>query len=29
MPKSYAGDGTPIKLRVKFKGSDNWVIYKR
>lgn len=29
MPKSRIGDGMPIKLRVKFKGSDNWVVYKR
>lgn len=29
MPKSIVGDGIPIKLRVKFKGSDKWVIYKR
>ena len=28
-PKSIVGDGIPIKLRVKFKGSDKWVIYKR
>lgn len=28
-PKSIAGDGIPIKLRVKFKGSDKWVLYKR
>ena len=28
-PKSIAGDGIPIKLRVKFKGSDKWVVYKR
>ena len=29
MPKSWIGDGTPIRLRVKFKGSDKWVVYKR
>lgn len=29
MPKSLAGDGIPIKLRVKFKGSDEWAVYKR
>ena len=29
MPKSWLRDGTPIKLRVKFKGSDKWVVYKR
>lgn len=29
MPKFLAGDGVPIKLRVKFKGSDEWVVYKR
>lgn len=28
-PKAIAGDGIPIKLRVKFKGSDKWVVYKR
>ena len=29
MPKSWLNDGMPIKLRVKFKGSDKWVVYKR
>ena len=29
MPKSWIGDGIPTKLRVKFKGSDEWVVYKR
>ena len=29
MSKSWIGDGMPIKLRVKFKGSDEWVVYKR
>lgn len=29
MPKSWLRDGMPTKLRVKFKGSDNWVVYKR
>lgn len=29
MPKSWLSDGMPIKLRVKFKGSDKWVVYKR
>lgn len=29
MPKSWIVDGIPIKLRVKFKGSDEWVVYKR
>nr|DAU88615.1 MAG TPA: Monocytic leukemia zinc finger protein finger, acetyl transferase, DNA [Caudoviricetes sp.] len=29
MPKSWIGNGIPTKLRVKFKGSDEWVVYKR
>lgn len=28
-PKGMVGDGYPIKIRVKFKGSDKWVVYKR
>ena len=28
-PKGMVGDGHPIKIRVKFKGSDKWVVYKR
>lgn len=28
-PKGMVGDGLPIKIRVKFKGSDKWVVYKR
>ena len=27
--KGMIGDGYPIKIRVKFKGSDKWVVYKR
>lgn len=29
MSKSWIGDGTPIRLKVKFEGSDKWVVYKR
>ena len=28
-PKGMIGDGCPVKIRVKFKGSDKWVVYKR
>ena len=28
-PKGMIGDGHPVKIRVKFKGSDKWVVYKR
>lgn len=28
-PKGMIGDGCPVKIRVKFKGSDKWVAYKR
>lgn len=28
MPKSLIGDGIPINLKVKFKGSDKWVVYR-
>lgn len=22
-------DGCPVKIKVKFKGSDNWIVYHR
>lgn len=28
-PKGMVGDGYPIKIRVKSKDSDKWVVYKR
>lgn len=28
-PNGMIGDGYPVKIRVKFKDSDKWVIYKR
>ena len=27
--KGQIADGYPIKIKVKFKGSDEWVVYKR
>ena len=27
--KNSMGDGCPAKIKVKFKGSDKWVVYKR
>lgn len=27
--KGMVGDGYPIKIRVKSKDSDKWVVYKR
>ena len=27
--KNSMGDGCPVKIKVKFKGCDKWVVYKR
>ena len=27
--KRQTADGCPVKIRVKFKGYDEWVVYKR
>lgn len=28
-PKGMIGGGYPMKIKVKLKGSDKWVVYKR
>lgn len=27
--KNSMGDGCPAKIKVKFEGSDKWIVYKR
>ncbi len=27
--KGAINDGMPVKIKIKFKGADRWVVYKR